>query len=197
MLDRIKSLLESKKPELTATPGPDIRAPHPMPEDRAARMQPAVRTETGIVFPVDNVVPASDPLWLGTLRESVEIRTDASVLIMPDQDLPAIAPEGYMREPEPEGPRQPLRRIMRTIPEPRLPPPTHFLAKAQTFLHPLIQSVHIAFSDHRPLVLTPDSIWLTIVQGFADHVLENAEALRHRLVGHQGKKERSIKTDFP
>jgi len=193
MLDPIKSLLDSRKRELSATPGPDNRARHPMPEDQAAPVQPVARSETGIVFPVDNVVPASDPLWLSTLGESVEIRTDASVLIMPDQDRPAIAPEGYIRKPDPDGPRKPLRLAMRAIPEPGLHPPARLLARTQTFLHPLIQSVHIAFSDHRPLVLTPDCIWLTIVQGFAHHVLENAEALRHRLVRHPGKKELCIK----
>lgn len=89
----------------------------------------------------------------------------------------------------------PWRLDMRAIPEPRLHPPTRLLARAQTFLHPLLQAVHIAFSDHRPLVLTPDSIWLTIVQGFAQHVLENAEGLRHRLVRHEGKKELSLETN--
>jgi hypothetical protein len=59
----------------------------------------------------------------------------------------------------------------------------------------LVQAVHIAFSDHRPLVLTPDCIWLTIVQGFTQHVLENAESLRHRLVRHEGKKKLCIATD--
>ena len=65
MLDRIKSLLESRKRELTTTPGPGNRVSDHTPEDQAARIQPIVRTETGIVFPVDNVAPASDPLWLG------------------------------------------------------------------------------------------------------------------------------------
>ncbi|MDY6781327.1 MAG: hypothetical protein SW833_02025 [Cyanobacteriota bacterium] len=27
--------------------------------------------------------------------------------------------------------------------------------------HPLVTAVHLAFSDHRPLILTPDSIWMT------------------------------------
>ena len=69
MLDRIKSLLESRKRELSAAPGPDNRAPHPMPEDQAARIQPVACAESGIiVFPVDNVgdsgarVASSGPL---------------------------------------------------------------------------------------------------------------------------------------
>ncbi|XXF80486.1 DUF4419 domain-containing protein [Myxococcaceae bacterium GXIMD 01537] len=55
--------------------------------------------------------------------------------------------------------------------------------------HPLIAAVHHAFSDHRPLVLSPDIIWLTIAQGLALHVVRNAEALRLDLVKHQGRKQ--------
>ena len=32
-------------------------------------------------------------------------------------------------------------------------------------------------------------LWLVIAQGFGHHVAENAEALRHRLVRHQGRRE--------
>ncbi|MFB2918277.1 DUF4419 domain-containing protein [Aerosakkonema funiforme] len=51
----------------------------------------------------------------------------------------------------------------------------------------LVSAVHIAFSQHRPLLLTPDAIWMTIAQGFAHHINNNAEALRSRFVRHQGK----------
>ena len=54
-------------------------------------------------------------------------------------------------------------------------------------VHPLAGAVHLAFSEHRPLRLTPDHIWLTIAQGFAHHVNNNSEALRSRLVGFQDK----------
>lgn len=54
--------------------------------------------------------------------------------------------------------------------------------------HPLIEAVHAAFSQHRPLVLSPDHIWLVIAQGFSHHVAENAEALRPRLVRHAGRQ---------
>lgn len=37
-------------------------------------------------------------------------------------------------------------------------------------------------------MLTPDAIWLTLAQGFALHVNENAEALRDRFVRHDGRK---------
>lgn len=50
--------------------------------------------------------------------------------------------------------------------------------------HPLAAAVHMAFSQHQPLVLSPDALWLTIAQGFALHVNEHSEALRARLVRH-------------
>jgi hypothetical protein len=56
-------------------------------------------------------------------------------------------------------------------------------------VHPLLSAVGLAFNDHRPLVLTPDAVWLTIAQGVAQHVRLNAEALRHRLVRHTGRKK--------
>src|SRR4051812_10908577 len=55
--------------------------------------------------------------------------------------------------------------------------------------HPLLAAAHFAFSQHRPLVLSPDMIWVAIVQGFARHVNEHAERLRDRFVGHSGKLE--------
>jgi len=58
-----------------------------------------------------------------------------------------------------------------------------------TFEHPLVAAVHLAFSRHLPLTLSPDAIWLTILQGFRHHVNEHAEALRGRLVRHQGQRK--------
>jgi hypothetical protein len=53
--------------------------------------------------------------------------------------------------------------------------------------HSLVAAVHVAFSRHLPLTLSPDAIWLTILQGFSHHVNANAEKLRHRLVRHEGR----------
>jgi hypothetical protein len=66
-------------------------------------------------------------------------------------------------------------------------PQVRFVSPSDT--HPLMAAVHMAFSDHRPLVLSPDIVWVTIAQGLALHIVQNAEALRFDLVRHQGKKE--------
>ena len=61
-------------------------------------------------------------------------------------------------------------------------------------VHPMAAAVHLAFSQHRPLRLTPDHIWLTIAQGFAHHVNNNADTLRPTLVGFPGKMVLQIRT---
>ena len=49
------------------------------------------------------------------------------------------------------------------------------------------EGIHAAYADHRPIVLSPDIIWLLISQGFAQHVNANPEKLRHYFAGYQGK----------
>jgi hypothetical protein len=55
--------------------------------------------------------------------------------------------------------------------------------------HPLLAAAHFAFSQHRPLALSPDMIWVAVVQGLARHVRNHAERLRDRFVCHRGKLE--------
>lgn len=55
--------------------------------------------------------------------------------------------------------------------------------------HPFLAALHLAFSDHRPLCLSPDMIWLLICQGVASHINANAEELRAQFVSHTGKAE--------
>ncbi len=63
--------------------------------------------------------------------------------------------------------------------------------------HPLFAATHLAFADHRPLVLSPDMIWLAIVQGVATHVNLNSEKLRGDFVEHEGKAEILVRRDLP
>lgn len=64
-------------------------------------------------------------------------------------------------------------------------------------VHPLLSAVGRAFADHRPLVLSPDAVWLTIMQGLAQHVRLHAEELRPRLVSHAGRKQLTVVVDGP
>ncbi|MCB9741662.1 MAG: DUF4419 domain-containing protein [Alphaproteobacteria bacterium] len=62
-------------------------------------------------------------------------------------------------------------------------------------LHPLIEAMLIAFHEHRPLVLSPDAIWLTLLQGFAQHVGLHGERLRVLFVEHTGKLTLKVRRD--
>lgn len=62
-------------------------------------------------------------------------------------------------------------------------------------VHGLMHAIHLAFSQHRPLVFTPDSVWLTIVQGLAHHVQADPERWRSRLVRHAGRMELKVTRD--
>lgn len=62
----------------------------------------------------------------------------------------------------------------------------------QGHFNPLIQATYLAYAKHRPLVLSPDMVWLSITQGFALHINENAEKLRKKLVHFEGKKQIDI-----
>ncbi|MEV4137266.1 DUF4419 domain-containing protein [Dactylosporangium sp. NPDC049742] len=64
-------------------------------------------------------------------------------------------------------------------------------------VHPLLSAVARAFADHRPLVLSPDAVWLTIAHGVAQHVRLHAEQLRPRLVQHTGRKRLTVTIDGP
>ncbi|WP_437776955.1 DUF4419 domain-containing protein [Sorangium sp. So ce1097] len=61
--------------------------------------------------------------------------------------------------------------------------------------HGLLAAVGAAFREHYPLVLTPDTVWLAIAQGFAAHVNTNAELLRGKFVRHEGRAELLVRRD--
>lgn len=58
----------------------------------------------------------------------------------------------------------------------------------------LFQMLKKAWSQHRPVVLTPDAIWLVICQQFSHYVNENSDAFRGLLVSHEGQKVLEIET---
>jgi hypothetical protein len=61
--------------------------------------------------------------------------------------------------------------------------------------HPFVAAVHAAFDQHRPLVLSPDAVWLCIAQGLATHVNLNAEKLRRHIVAHDGRETIAVRRD--
>lgn len=62
-------------------------------------------------------------------------------------------------------------------------------------MHPFVEAVHLAYSYHVPLHISPDMIWYLISSGVAVHINQNAEELRKTFVNHEGKKEIEIRRD--
>ena len=57
---------------------------------------------------------------------------------------------------------------------------------------PLLNGFYIAHTNHYPIRIKPDDIWLLIVQAFSNHVNANAEELRHHFVNFDGKQKLSV-----
>jgi hypothetical protein len=81
-------------------------------------------------------------------------------------------------------------------------PPLNIIAQSKTpdslvsyGYHSFLNGMYQAYSDHRPFELSPDMIWLLISQGFAHHVNNNAEKLRHYFVDFEGKTTLVVRDD--
>ena len=64
-----------------------------------------------------------------------------------------------------------------------------------TRVHPVIGAMHYGFAQHRPVAISPDMIWLMIMQGFAKHVSFMSDSLRTKMVNFDGRKAISIRHD--
>lgn len=56
-------------------------------------------------------------------------------------------------------------------------------------------SIVKAYSKHQSITLSPDMIWLVICQGFARYVNAHSEALRPKLVSHEGVMDLAIESE--
>lgn len=66
---------------------------------------------------------------------------------------------------------------------------------ADVHFHPFLAAAHIAFSEHRPLVISPDMIWLLIIQGFALHVRSAEKFVGPCIFPSGGPKRLEIRRD--
>lgn len=66
---------------------------------------------------------------------------------------------------------------------------------ANVNFHPVMAAIHLAFCDHRPLVISPDAVWLLVAQGLANHVNVNAEELRPKFVKQSDKITIAVRRD--
>ena len=73
----------------------------------------------------------------------------------------------------------------------------HSLNPEQSFAYidsnvPLLNGFYTAHTNHYPIRIKPDDIWLLIVQAFSNHVNANAEKLRHYFVNFDGKQKLKV-----
>ena len=52
----------------------------------------------------------------------------------------------------------------------------------------VLQGYYKAYVNHIPICITPDILWMLIIQGFSRHIDLNSERLRNKLVQFEGKK---------
>jgi len=64
-------------------------------------------------------------------------------------------------------------------------------------LAPFFNAFSYSFNQHFPLNITPDGVWLTILNGLGHHIDSDPEGLRHHFVQHKDKKEIEIKLASP
>ena len=57
------------------------------------------------------------------------------------------------------------------------------------------QTIVRAYAEHRPLVLSPDMVWLLISQGFARYVNAHSDELRDQIVSHTEKMDLVAETE--
>ena len=57
-----------------------------------------------------------------------------------------------------------------------------------TDFNPVLKGYYKAYVNHCPICITPDILWMLIIQGFSRHVDQNSEKLRNKFVNFEGKK---------
>ena len=62
-------------------------------------------------------------------------------------------------------------------------------------LNPLFQSVYLAYTHHIPLILSPDHIWLTIIQGLSQHIKHNPDPFS-KIVNETKMDLKLLRKDF-
>src|SRR5271166_23338 len=142
-------------------------------------------TATTTTFEVSNVMGATEPLPEVHYKQAVEALLTTGI---PSTDRQFI---------------EKLRSLHRSVALPEAPPSLpveactryHGRLLADVSFHPVVAAVDRAFMDHRPLCLSPDMIWLMIIQGVANHINAHAEDLRPRIVSHQGKVTIQVRRD--
>ncbi len=143
-----------------------------------------MNTATLTTFEVSNVKTATEPLPEVSYKEAVEAL------------LTAYMPLAYPGSSDRKGPRSahnaPEHSTSHTV---EACSRYHGRLLKRVWYHPLVTAAGWAFRAHYPLCLSPDMIWLMIIQGVANHINVHAEELRSRFVSHKGTISLHVRRD--
>ncbi len=142
-------------------------------------------TVTTTTFEVSDVELATEPLPEVSYKEAVAAQ------ITPAKPRPfRKSGDGKWRLGQPDDlPNSPASRLVESCSK------YHGRLLDRVAYHPVVKAIHLAFMEHRPLRLSPDMIWLMVIQGVANHVNAHSEELRPRIVSHQGKAAIHVRRD--
>ncbi|PLX07907.1 MAG: hypothetical protein C0596_09220 [Marinilabiliales bacterium] len=76
-----------------------------------------------------------------------------------------------------------------------IPTDMHDKKLVYTQMHPLVAGLHYSFAQHRPFVLSPDMVWLMILQGLSQHIYYNSDSLKPLLYTDTAKSNISVRRD--
>ncbi|MBP5376147.1 MAG: DUF4419 domain-containing protein, partial [Bacteroidaceae bacterium] len=134
-------------------------------------------------------------------RTGLDIVSKGNITFVVDENLPPIDNRNSMEKFMESGTRT-LRGIFR---DEGIPGETHAMIaqsfsdneKFYTFTGKdvFFQTVVRAYAEHRPLVFSPDMIWVLINQGFARYVNAHPKEMRDQIVSHTGKMDLVVKSD--
>jgi hypothetical protein len=143
----------------------------------------AMITVTKTTFDVSDVQRATEPLPQVPYKEAVEAQITPGVSEEHRHLIEEMGRSSFRLPKAP--PSMPVEACTRY----------HGRLLADVSYHPVVAAVHQAFMDHRPLCLSPDIIWLMIIQGVAHHINVHAEELRSRFVSHEGTIKIQVRRD--
>ncbi|MDB5350128.1 MAG: hypothetical protein JWN86_1375 [Planctomycetota bacterium] len=144
-----------------------------------------MKTTTATTFEVSDVVRAKSPLPEVSYKQAVEALLTRGVPEHHRRRVEALARRGLSIALPETPPSRPVEACTRY----------HGRLLGGVAFHPVVAAVHRAFLDHRPLILSPDTLWLMIAQAVANHVNAHAEELRPRLVRHPGRLTIDVRRD--
>lgn len=64
-----------------------------------------------------------------------------------------------------------------------------------TNMNGFLQAIHESYASHRPFILSPDEVWLTLCQGFSIHVNEHFDSLKTQLFVNEKPEEILVRND--